>query len=492
MTTRCVIYTRISRDDEGEALGVARQREDCLARAEREGWQVVDVLVENDVGASERSKKPRPIYADMLRRARQREFGVILAYSNSRLTRRPMELEDLITLHERTGVRVCTVVSGDDDLSTADGRMVARIKASADSAEADRISERVRRKFAERRGQGLDASGGVRPFGYTADRLHVVEHEAAAIREAAARILGGASVNAIVTEWNTTGTPATVTGAQWTSRTLSAVLKSPRMAGLVAHKDKVVGPARWPAILDRSIWERVRVKLGSHTVSEKRTRRLLSGLLYCADCGTKMLPGGQAGAYRCSRALGGCGKVSRKIETLDEHVVSAWVDHMRAETGSELWHAEYEQDEALLVERLLAERDDISLRIGSLRTRYATSKIGDEDFFPVLETLRARLDEIERELDPHTTALTTPHGHPITGAAIPWLAWFHAQRVTAPDEDTATLRQQELLRRSIERIAVGKVKRQGSTRFDPSTVQLHWRQPAPADTHHRLSREHRL
>ena len=50
--TRAVIYTRISRDPEGEALGVERQRRDCLDRAAREGWQVVDVLVENDVGAS--------------------------------------------------------------------------------------------------------------------------------------------------------------------------------------------------------------------------------------------------------------------------------------------------------------------------------------------------------------------------------------------------------------------------------------------------------
>ena len=153
---------------------------------------------------------------------------------------------------------------------------------------------------------------------------------------------------------------------------------------------------------------------------------------------------------------------------------------MRAETGSDLWRVEFDQDGhgQQLVAQLLAERDDISRRIGSLRTRYATSKINEEDFFPMLGTLRARLDEIERQLDPHTTALSTPHGHPITGEPIPWLAYFHAQRVTAPDEDTATLRQQELLRRSIERIAVGKVTRQGSTRFDPSTVKIDWQNPS--------------
>ena len=85
--TRAVLYTRISRDPEGEALGVERQRQDCLDRAAREGWVVLDVLVENDVGASGYSRKPRPLCAQLMQRAERREFDVILAYSNSRLTR---------------------------------------------------------------------------------------------------------------------------------------------------------------------------------------------------------------------------------------------------------------------------------------------------------------------------------------------------------------------------------------------------------------------
>jgi hypothetical protein len=55
------------------------------------------------------------LYAQLLQRAQRREFDVILAYSNSRLTRRPLELEELIRLHESTGVPLATVVSGDDD-----------------------------------------------------------------------------------------------------------------------------------------------------------------------------------------------------------------------------------------------------------------------------------------------------------------------------------------------------------------------------------------
>src|SRR4051794_37414656 len=125
---RVAVYCRIS-SDRGERHGVERQREDCLARAEREGWEIVwdqvenrDTFIDDDISASTKSRKARPAYKRMIRRVELGEIDVILSYSNSRLTRRPLELEDLIQLHHTTGTRICTIVSGDDDLSTSDGR----------------------------------------------------------------------------------------------------------------------------------------------------------------------------------------------------------------------------------------------------------------------------------------------------------------------------------------------------------------------------------
>ena len=56
---------------------------------------VTQVFVDNDVSASTRSRNPRPEYAEMLRRARAGDFDAILAYSNSRLTRRPQEYNEV-------------------------------------------------------------------------------------------------------------------------------------------------------------------------------------------------------------------------------------------------------------------------------------------------------------------------------------------------------------------------------------------------------------
>jgi DNA invertase Pin-like site-specific DNA recombinase len=129
--------------------------------------------------------------------------------------------------------------------------MVARIKASVDAAEAERVSERTRRAKLQRARQGRPMTGGGRPFGYANDRLTVIEAEAAAIRDAAHRVLAGESLVSNVADWNRAGSPATVHGGLWTQRTLRGILRSPRIAGLSEHKGKVVGTAVWPAIIDR-------------------------------------------------------------------------------------------------------------------------------------------------------------------------------------------------------------------------------------------------
>lgn len=140
------VYVRISDDSLGLGLGVARQETDCRALADRLGLQVIQVYSDNDLSAS--TGRRRPQFEAMLRDCADGVVQVVVAYSTSRLTRRPAELERLVSLHESFGTTFATVASGSVDLATADGRLVARILASADAAEVERASERIRRKQA--------------------------------------------------------------------------------------------------------------------------------------------------------------------------------------------------------------------------------------------------------------------------------------------------------------------------------------------------------
>lgn len=122
---RAAIYTRISLDQTGEGLGVQRQLDDCLALADRLGWEVINRYDDNDLSAF--SGKTRPGYEAMLEAMKQGEFAALICWHTDRLYRSMKDLERLIDIAETKGVQIKTVQGGDLDLSTSAGRMVARM-----------------------------------------------------------------------------------------------------------------------------------------------------------------------------------------------------------------------------------------------------------------------------------------------------------------------------------------------------------------------------
>jgi site-specific DNA recombinase len=243
---RAAVYVRISRDTEGDALGVARQERDCQELAKRLGWEVVSVFNDNDLSAF--SGKRRPGYDALLEGVRTGDFGAIVAWHPDRLHRSPRELEGFIDLIESTRVRIATVQTGEYDLTTTAGRMIARVVGAMARGESEHKSDRLRRKHRELAEAGKLSGGGTRPFGFESDRLTILESEAALIREAADRFLAGESVRSIAVDWNTRGV-LSVTSRQWSIVTLSTVLRSARIAGLRDHGSTGIVVAEWPAII---------------------------------------------------------------------------------------------------------------------------------------------------------------------------------------------------------------------------------------------------
>ena len=88
------IYARISRYMEGQGLGVERQEADCRALAERLGWEVAAVYIDNDISAY--SGRTRPQYRAMLDAVSKGEVGGVLAWHPDRLYRRNVELESFV------------------------------------------------------------------------------------------------------------------------------------------------------------------------------------------------------------------------------------------------------------------------------------------------------------------------------------------------------------------------------------------------------------
>jgi DNA invertase Pin-like site-specific DNA recombinase len=122
---RAGIYARISSDREGDQLGVRRQVIDCEERAAREGWIVAERYVDDHVSAYKATV--RPAYRRLLADLRDRHLDAVVVWHVDRLVRQPRELEEFIDLCSEVGVKRLASVSGDLDLSTHDGQLMARI-----------------------------------------------------------------------------------------------------------------------------------------------------------------------------------------------------------------------------------------------------------------------------------------------------------------------------------------------------------------------------
>jgi len=325
---RAAIYCRISRDRAGEALGVARQEQDCRALAERRGWEVVEVLVDNDRSAY--SGRPRPGYQTLLCLLKDGHIDVVVAWHPDRLHRSPRELEDFIDLLDAAGATVETIQTGIIDLSTPSGRMTARIVGSVARHESEHKSARLRRKALQLAQAGEVGGGGTRPFGYETDLVTVNEAEAAHIRAAVDRILAGGTLRGVMRDWNANGVRP-VAAERWAPNTLKRMLLRPRLAGLREHHGVVVAEAVWPAIIDVETHERLVAAIGArtHTRGPNRTYLLTGGVGRCGPCGAPLYARPKADGrrcYVCASDHGGCGKIRCLADPLEGYVVDMMLD----------------------------------------------------------------------------------------------------------------------------------------------------------------------
>jgi site-specific DNA recombinase len=327
---RAAIYTRISEDD-GTALGVGRQEKDARALADRKGWDVARVYVDNDVSATR--SKVRPGYQQMMQAIDRGDVDAVVVWDVDRLTRTPRELEDIIDLADRRGLALASV-GGDIDLATPQGRMTARIKGTVARHETEQMSRRIRRSNDERAARG-DVHG--RPgYGYTRaldGTLIVDEEQAAIVREAAHRALAGESLRSIAKDLigRSVGSPGR--SGTWNTTTLRQLLLRPSVAGLRQHRGQIIGRLNVPPVIDEDTRTRLVILLTdpsrrSHTRG-KTPVHLLSGIALCGRCGGKMhrlVPWvtkdenaktkSQPAAYACSE----CYRVRRKQVPVDEYV----------------------------------------------------------------------------------------------------------------------------------------------------------------------------
>lgn len=323
---------------------MGRQEVDCRERADRLGWHVSEVVVENDTSAFKRRRIKladgttalrvvRPGFRRVLDLLAAGEADALIAYDLDRVARDPRDLEDLIDVVEAADIKVESV-TGSLRLSNDAEITMARVMVAVANKSSRDTSRRVARTHQDLAAEGKPGGGGIRPFGYERDRMTVVEAEAVIIREIAGRILEGATLYQIVADLNARGVASTLGGA-WNSRSVTSVVTKPRVAGLrstgTGAAMQIVGPAVWPHILERDVWEEVCAALATRGRGTQNVlKRWLTGCFWCSLCGTQLFgwQGNGGPRYWCATPRGGCGKIAIAAELAEQAVGQQIVDYL--------------------------------------------------------------------------------------------------------------------------------------------------------------------
>ncbi len=441
---------------------------------------MVEVYVDNDVSAY--SGKPRPAWERLLADVRAGSVNAVICWHVDRLTRSPRELEDVIDLADRYGLALATV-TGDIDLATPTGRMIARMLGAAARHESEHKGLRQRRQARQAAEAGKTTGGGHRPYGYAKDRKTLIEHEAVVVRECAARALAGESLISVCKDLNARSIP-TSAGGQWRIQTLRHLLVSARISGRREYRpgemyqpgrarpllgEIVADVADWPVIISPADSDRLRVMLANparRTSPGNARKYLLSGILHCGypGCGRPMVARPRsdsdrnAARYLCRNDPGqpGCGKVMIVQSGTDGRVRDLILAALDSPRMAERLHRR-DNPEPDLYARIRADEDDLE----ALAAEMGSGEISRVEWKAARAPIVARLD-VARERLSRTTQSGALDG--FVGSYDEMLARW----------ETANLSQ----RRAVVTAVLEKVIVHPATvrsRFDPDRLEPLWR-----------------
>lgn len=478
---RAVLYLRLSEQDDA-STGIARQEADLRARAEREGWTVARVLVDDGI-SGRRSRANADAALAMLT---DREADVLAVWKFDRWSRQGLgALARLVeVLDERPGA---LFVADRDGLVSSQPawRIIASVLAEVARMEAENTSARVSSSIAALRSDRRFAGGTV-PFGYTTapnpdgpGRVLVVhEAEAAVLREAIDRALSGEPLWTVCRDFNARGIPAprspyrrleragepldeADTGV-WRVQSLTRTLTSSHLLGRVTHRGELL---RGESGLPLTVWEPL---TSSETLSRlrslllppeapsrprRRRSRPLSGLIRCSVCGSPLYVRTSNGypLYGCPSSVNGALCPSPRIQarSLESYVI--------AEARSRL-------SDFRLSETVVVAGDPSALLDVEEALRHASAALlQDGADVPALvariDTLKTRRASLRESTGPRTL-------HALREGPL-WCDAF--------DEATSDDRRRDLLGVAIDEVRISPALRRTNT-LDPARVEILWRQ----------------
>jgi len=282
---------------------------------EQQGWNFVKEFVEGGISGFKVSVNDRDAVQEIKRMAERREFDILGIYMSDRLGRIADETPLIVSFLNARGIKVISFREGEITANTHNDKLMTYIRYWQAEGESIKTSMRVTDAQEQSVKQGK-WRGGAAAYGYkyvSRGTLNMkgkpifdleIDPEEAEVVRTIFRLYNKEkySSGAIAKHLNDKGI-SSKTGTEWQAATVLIVLKNKLYIGIYElykhshrsgkNKDKLLSPImEHLVIIPRNEWDDAQASLKENGVKNKKppTRGgglLLSGLLYCGECGQK-------------------------------------------------------------------------------------------------------------------------------------------------------------------------------------------------------------
>ena len=334
---KAVLYARVSTDRQAEKYGIPSQFEALKKRCVEKGWTHVldgdkDAFIDDGYSGAELD---RPALNRLRQAVREGRVDVVLSYDPDRLSRKLYHQMILAEEFEKQGIKLEFVTQ--DMGNSPEDRMFFNMRGLVAEYEREKIRERTVRGSREKARQGKVVGAGATPFGFCYNKEKATLEEDSEKAQTIRLIFytfanESLSLQGLAERLNRLHIPTPRGGDRWRASTLGVMLRNeayigklhqfrkyhvePRMrrqpstrikkTSLVLRPEEEWITVNVPSLVPVELFEAAQRKLDTNAeLSRRNTKReyLLSGLLYCSQCGGRM--GGHAihdvPYYRCYR-----------------------------------------------------------------------------------------------------------------------------------------------------------------------------------------------
>jgi len=360
--TAAVAYVRMSSDK--QEASPKQQREEITKLAKREGYRIIHWYTDEAVSGDATEKRFQ--FQEMIRDANSGKFKAILAWDQDRFGRfDSIEAGHWIYPLRKAGVCLVTVAQGRIDWSDITSRIIYGVQQEAKHAYLRDLSRNVTRGLIARAKRGEWVQGNRPPFGYALDNGRLVLASSCyvkLVRRIFREYLADTSLQELTSRLNEGGVMSP-SGGVWYRSTVRAVLTNVRYTGTfiwnVRSSSKYYcvrngevseapragknEPGDWivlennhPAIIERRTFDAAqrrllarRSKKRSSASSPRPDRYVMTGLVHCEKCGSRMVGHSVKGHQYliCSghldKGASFCDRNTVRQDELVRHVVAA-------------------------------------------------------------------------------------------------------------------------------------------------------------------------